>query len=231
MLIGWKTFDKMRGNYGLLLIMVLVVIGLSPFAHGVTWARWLLPLAFLVTMGSALLACGLKRRNFVLMLLLGLASIALSGAGQAVGHGLSHAGGDALRFLFLLLVTGTIFLDVLKNRQVAMNAVFGACCVYLLMGLTWSSFYSVLEWAYPGSFKLDPASVTTTGADWGSVNSQLTYFSLVTLATVGYGDIIPESRPARVLSALEGLIGQLFLAVIIARLVALEIVDRLQRRR
>jgi len=144
-LTGWQAIDRMRGNYGLLLVMTLAVIGLSPFAGGIAWTRWLLLLAFLFTMGSALFACGLRRRVFILFLLLGLASAASSGAGQAMGHGLARAGGDGLRFVFLLLVAGTIFSDVLKSRHVTMNTVLGACCVYLLMGLMWSSFFSVLD--------------------------------------------------------------------------------------
>ena len=60
-------------------------------------------------------------------------------------------------------------------------------------------------------------------------DSQLIYYSMITLTTVGYGDITPVSPQARTLAALEGLIGQLYVAIIIARLVALEIVGRRKR--
>jgi voltage-gated potassium channel len=81
----------------------------------------------------------------------------------------------------------------------------------LLAGVFFGSFYWVLEEIRPGSF--------TASGDFSP--SSAIYFSFVTLATLGYGDIVPRSDVARGLAIVEGVGGQLFLAVLIARLVSL----------
>ena len=79
-----------------------------------------------------------------------------------------------------------------------------------------------------GLFAFDQLLAGTAAAG-SSIDSHLLYFSLITLTTIGYGDIVPVSAPARVLCGIEGLIGQLFVAIIIARLVGMEIAERLGR--
>ena len=105
-----------------------------------------------------------------------------------------------------------------------MDAVLGACCVYLLLGIGWSGIYSLIEWAAPGSFNLPVAA--RAGASTGWIELELIYFSLITMTTVGYGDITPASDPARIVAAVEALLAQLYLAIIIARLVGMELVHR-----
>jgi len=108
------------------------------------------------------------------------------------------AAGLALRFAF-------------SARSVDRQHVDAALSAYLLAGVFFGSFYWVLEQIRPGSF--------TFPGDF-SPNSAI-YFSFVTLATLGYGDIVPRTDVARGLAIVEGVGGQLFLAVLIARLVSL----------
>jgi hypothetical protein len=86
--------------------------------------------------------------------------------------------------------------------------------LYLLLGLVWGVIYATIEMHAPGSFagtlRLDERL-----SDW-------VYYSFVTLTTVGYGDITPLSMAARAVAMLEALVGQLYPAIIIARLVSLQ---------
>jgi hypothetical protein len=84
------------------------------------------------------------------------------------------------------------------------------------MGLLWAFAYEVVELLQPGSFSLKTQSS-------GDTLSQLAYFSFTTLTTLGFGDILPVNPLARSLTVLEGLVGQLFPLILIARLVAMEI--------
>ena len=88
---------------------------------------------------------------------------------------------------------------------------YAALSAYLLAGIFFGISYWVLE-------QIAPRTFTTTG-DFSRVSA--IYFSFVTLATLGYGDIVPRSDVARGLAILEGVGGQLFLAVLVARLVSL----------
>jgi hypothetical protein len=84
------------------------------------------------------------------------------------------------------------------------------------MGLLWAFAYDTVELLQPGSFSLKTQSS-------GGALPQLGYLSFTTLTTLGFGDILPVSPLARSLAVLEGLLGQLFPVILIARLVAMEI--------
>ena len=87
--------------------------------------------------------------------------------------------------------------------------------------MIWALIFSMVEVAHPGSF-LDGGRPLSVSADAGprSLVPSLLYLSLATLSTLGYGDILPVTPTARMLAAIEALIGPLYLAVLIARLVA-----------
>ncbi len=131
-------------------------------------------------------------------------------------------GADGLDVLFLILVIFAILANVFRSREITTESLAGAICAYLLIGALWADVFSILETVRPGSF----SSVTATSNAVTSVESarlqaaQFSYFSFVTLSTLGYGDITPLTRPARNLAALEAIFGQLYLAVLIARLVS-----------
>jgi hypothetical protein len=86
----------------------------------------------------------------------------------------------------------------------------------------WADVFSVLETVQPGSFSSVGAALDTASTVESArlQVAQFSYFSFVTLTTLGYGDITPLSRPARNLAALEAVFGQLYLAVLVARLVS-----------
>jgi Ion channel len=104
---------------------------------------------------------------------------------------------------------------VLRPGTITSHRIQGAVAVYLLFGLAWASAYEWTALTHPDSFNGSPAS----GASW-------IYYSFVTLTTMGYGDITPVHPVARSLAAAEALTGQLYIAILISRLVALEIASR-----
>jgi hypothetical protein len=91
---------------------------------------------------------------------------------------------------------------------------------YLFLGLGWAVLYSMIEGFRPGSFEISPKLVTG-GEVARPLPHVLTYFSFVTLTTVGYGDISPVSPASRTLACMEAVTGQFYLAVIVAGLVSL----------
>ena len=95
--------------------------------------------------------------------------------------------------------------------------------VYLLLGMIWALFYQMVALYSPEAFKL-PQSLGTYGLD--VMQAQLVYFSFVTLTTLGFGDIVAVHATVRMLVILEALMGQLFPAVLLARLVAMELAHR-----
>jgi hypothetical protein len=106
---------------------------------------------------------------------------------------------------------------VLRGGPVTRRRIEGAIALYLLIGLTCGQAYALLARGHPGAF---------AGATGGGGLSAWIYYSFVTLTTIGYGDITPVHPTARSLAMLEGLIGQLYPAILLARLVSLELHSR-----
>jgi voltage-gated potassium channel Kch len=102
----------------------------------------------------------------------------------------------------------------MRARRIDAEHVYAALSAYLLAGVLWGVLYRVIESAFPGSF------ATSGTATAFSIQSAI-YFSFVTLATLGYGDIVPRSEVARGVAIVEAVAGQLYLAVLVARLVSL----------
>ena len=116
----------------------------------------------------------------------------------------------------ILLIMWILLAEVLSKGPVTPNRIQGAIAVYLLFGIGWAHAYHLAELMHPGSFNYTGGQMTGV-SDW-------IYFSFVTLSTVGYGDITPVRPIARALAMGEAMTGQLYLAVLIARLVALEVI-------
>ena len=134
-----------------------------------------------------------------------------------------------LQILFLLLAAVfLVFTAVVVLRQalghdiaVTLDTIAGAVCVYLLLAVIWALIFSLLELVHPGSF-LSDGRMLPSSSRHRAVSPTLLYLSVVTLSTLGYGDVLPVTEQARMLAAIEAIIGQLYLAVLIARLVGIE---------
>ena len=122
---------------------------------------------------------------------------------------------------FFWLVGGTIVLVVMRSRAVTLDSVFGAICAYLLFGLAWAMSYWAIHSVAPSTFSFPEDRASSGGTEIARVVdfSHFVYYSFVTMATLGYGDITPLSRVTRTLSWVQTVTGQFYVAVVIAWLV------------
>jgi hypothetical protein len=113
----------------------------------------------------------------------------------------------------------------LKDARSVTNAhLYTAISIYLLLGMQWFTLYNAIDVFYPGSILHSNATIADR-------QSELLYFSLVTLSTIGYGDVVPLHGEVRILAALEGIAGVLYIAITVALLVsAYKQRDTLQER-
>jgi disulfide bond formation protein DsbB len=114
-----------------------------------------------------------------------------------------------------LLLVMVLLVRVFRKGPVSGSRIQGAIAAYLMLGLGWAHAYAILASHHPHAFATTQAAPATPAA-W-------TYFSFTTLTTVGYGDIVPTAPVARTLAMGEAFAGQLYLAVLVARLVALQV--------
>ena len=119
----------------------------------------------------------------------------------------------------LVFVPVRLSAHVLNRDEVDANTIFGALCAYFFLGMSWSVIYEIVLSRAPDAIAFPEGYDRTF--------SSSVYFSFTTLTTLGYGDITPRSSLARMLAIMEALIGQIYLVVIVAKLVA----DHMSRSR
>ena len=112
-------------------------------------------------------------------------------------------------------------------KHVSGDAIFGAVCGYLLLGIIWSLLYGAVETASPGSFVTAPPKGEDVSAERLD-RGDLSYYSFITLATVGYGDVTPTTPLARMLAWTEAITGQFYLAILVAGLVGFKVTQAMK---
>jgi hypothetical protein len=129
-----------------------------------------------------------------------------------------------LSALFLLVTVVALVSRLFSVRSVTLDMISAAVCAYLLMGIAWGFLFAAVELVHPNSFSaaLLPSGPSSAAPLFRSFHT-FVYYSFVTLTTTGYGDIVPVSDPARILSILEAVVGTLYIAILISRLVSLEL--------
>jgi hypothetical protein len=129
--------------------------------------------------------------------------------------------------LFLGFVAYTIIAEVARLRTVTFDTIFGAGCGYLLVGGIWAFIYSMINvLAHPGFIFTNVASLPPKpDLIQQSRLIPLFYFSFITLTSTGFGDILPLAPVAKAFTVSEAMIGQFYVAILVARLVSLQIVS------
>lgn len=194
-----------------LFVVLLALIGVSPFIEG-TRGTYLLAgfNAFVVLAAAA--ALGRTALSFLLVFVL---------IGGAVGlRFASLEDGRAPLFNWALLLHALVYICVLflllryvfGPEVMDGDRLWGAASAYLMIGILWCFIYALVELEYSQTFLVrgDPSNLQLI---------ELLYFSFSTLTTIGFGDIVPLSRGAQMAALFEGIVGTLFLAILIAKLV------------
>jgi voltage-gated potassium channel Kch len=124
---------------------------------------------------------------------------------------------DATTMAFLFWVLGVVLREVFRPATTELDAVIGALCGFVLILTAFMRLHGLLEALDPGSYQTNGPPLS--GRSDPMLVAVFQYFSTVTLTTVGFGDIVPVTPAARLATGLEAMVGQLYLAVVIATLV------------
>jgi hypothetical protein len=211
-----------------LLAALLVLAVVVPLVQGRYFAFNVL---FCVVLLASAFSVSQRRRQLTTVVLLGIPALVgtscayLAAAWTPIPDVLLMVFVHSTDFVFLGVVSGLILYDVLQGKRVTGDKICGAICVYLLIAVAWSHVYSLIEQIEPGSFAATRISELAADPGGGQFAPRLlfSYYSFVTLTTLGYGDVTPVSAAARTFSWLEAVVGQLYLVVLIARLVGLHV--------
>ena len=200
-----------------LLIALAVFLICAPFVEEFEGGRLVLSLLLSLVLLAAVFAVADRKRTLAIALVLAVPAI----AGRWINHfrpDLIHPSVFLVCALMLLaFVIAHMLRFVLRAPVVTVEVLCGSIAAYLMLGLMWTLAYWLVDQLTPGG----AFSFNTKGGGQSINGFSGFYFSFITLSTVGYGDITPVSRFARWLAALEAMTGLLYVAVLIARLVAL----------
>ncbi len=209
------------GRFLFLLIAIILRFVLRPCLEGFIRIAYLMDIFFTVIFLSAVYAVSQKRGVFIVAIFIALLTVVLLWLTRLTGITSFGIAGNIIGSLFFAFTAIMIIDYLFREDKVTGDMIMGAICVYFLMGLIWAFVFSTMEILQPGSFKITQGIVSQPA---------FAYYSYVTLTTLGYGDITPISAPARSLSLLEAMMGQLYLAVLVARLVGLHISQSMMKK-
>ncbi len=208
-----QTFTEEYGFRNLLVFLLLYIFGspfLTNFPSLAILAHLCLSIALLLSVYAIKKEQGYRTTAMLFLLpvlvLYWCAIYDLIGAGRIYSY--------ILLCLFLGLLVFTFAIQISKFKTITLNTITATLCLYLVIGLFWGALYALLYELVPGSYSgalLDNTS--------GNKFNIFIYFSIVTLTTLGYGDITPQTLEASSLCQLEAIVGQFFTAVVIAWLV------------
>jgi voltage-gated potassium channel len=216
------TRKSTAGNYAFLLSGLIILFWLMPFLTtfpALAQNAFLMRMTLQISYSSLMLLgiWGLRHDSNVFRY--GLALVLLSMTFTIINifyEGIVIEIGSNI--VVLVFSTGSAVIaakHVFGASKIDRNLIFGAMCVYLLMGLIWAILYGVIFQFLPGSFR------GMEGINGEAPMDTLLYYSFVTLASLGYGDITPVEPLARTLAYMEAISGQLYIAIMLAGLVGL----------
>ncbi len=217
-------FAVLLSALALLLIGAPLVPVLGPGLHP-RLASLIVPLLFTVMLLSVVLAVSRTRATEIIALSLAIPTVILQGLQPwLASDGLAMAG-HIFGMLFLAYAIAIIMKRLFTDRRISGDMICASLCVYLLFGVLCALVYSLI-------FYLDSTSFAFSFTEANNVQHMqfggertfvAIYYSFVTMSTLGYGDIVPTSSVARMCAAMQAVTGQLYLAVLVARLVGLHI--------
>lgn len=206
-----------RRRFAVLFFSILLTLVGSPLFDAVGPDLDLLEAFLALNLVSAILSGVVEGRWHTLVALAALFGVSRA-ASIAFGNPLVLSASEAIWAVAGLTACGATLQFALREGVVDSERIYAALSVYLLAGLVFGVAFHVLEGILPGSLR-----ATSAGSAPAAANLQdAIYFSFVTLATLGYGDVVPATAVARSLATLEAVGAQLYLAVLIARLVSLQ---------
>ncbi len=204
-------------NYNILLVLLFFLFVLRPYDHSALYTSvWksFLTIALLIAISN----CSLKRFAKQIISLFAIPVIAVTWIHLFVHSETSFIAASLLMAVFMAMCTCFIIYDVLIRARVTLETLRGVVCAYFLVAFIFAYIYLLLEYLQPGTFQVNGKISSFFAPE--RFFSYMLYFSFVTALTVGFGDIVPIQETGQTFVVIEGIIGQFYVAILVARIVS-----------
>jgi voltage-gated potassium channel len=209
-----------KHRFSLLLVLMLGLIFVFPAVGGIPRLKILVDvyIAFVFLVGVYSIS---SKRHFAYFgLFLALPKFITTALGYIAHVPGMVLVGDVFGILCLIFIAYKILVYVFKQQRITGDIISGMVVIYLLLAYSWALIFQIIEVVQPGSFYIPEACQQDPFS--------FLYFSLVTITTIGYGDITPVSNIAKACAVMNGLIGQIYLVVVVATLVGMRLSQSMQ---
>jgi Ion channel len=203
---------KAQPDFWLLLSLVVVILAYPALDHGILRRLLLGGLDFVPVMVATVRLSRLKGWVWSSVLLM-IGILILTIIGTIFPHPAVLATKWCVATAFYGLTAVGLFSYLKNARSITNDHLYTAVSVYLMIGIMWCALYNVIDIVTPGSIVRSSGVLSDRSTD-------LLYFSLITLSTVGYGDIVAVHPEVRMLAALEAIVGVLYIAIMVSILVS-----------
>lgn len=203
-------------SIGLLLFLIFFFV-ITPFFSESPYANFVLDLSVISLLILSVYMCSENRRYIILSSLLAAPAFIRLIYPTAEVNAITLS----LNAGFFSFVIYVLLNKLFQTKNITMDVIYAAISIYLLIGVLWGILYMLLEFFFVGSFQFPQGMVLKPM--YAEFDQDMLYYSFVTLTTLGYGDILPLTPPAKNLSALEAMVGPIYLTVLVARLVGMHI--------
>ena len=203
-----------------LLVWLLLYLLVSPVLATIPSTRILVNVLLSAVLFSAVYAVNRQNKMFTSTIVLMGMTLILFWIDVFEVISFSRPASSTIICLYLGLLAYSMARIIFSARHITPALISSALCLYLIFGLFWGSLYSLLELVQPGSFA---GSLLANPEQWTDHLHYFQYFSFVTLTTLGYGDILPQTEIATAFCQTEAIIGQFFMAVLVARFVGIQV--------
>jgi len=212
-----RPIPRIPRNAALLVALLLLIVASPSFPGEASWIFVELAFDLILLAGIYSIGLGSHRWPFVTLTVLTLGIRWSELLSEQVSFDVTAS---VLSVIWLAYATTLVISNLFQRRDVTLSTILAAMIAYLFAAIAFSMVFQIIEVQSPGSFSGLPSVDSDVKGDLASA---MMYFSLVCITTMGFGDIVPVSSIARPVAVIEGVFGQLYLAVMIARLVGLHI--------
>ena len=205
-----------------MLIALLVSIVIVPLTESFPVGRVPMLVACTLVFALGVLTSIRQRAVFVPGVVVAVLATATTWSSFFVDHAGLFVAGRCLATAVLLLTAAIILGSVIRQHLATFYSLYGAICTYLLLGFAWAMLYSAVDRIDHDAFDIPHRRSMEASIAGSQVTafSQMVFFSFVTMSTLGYGDITPTTQLAETLAWLQSVMGQFYLAVLVAKLVS-----------
>jgi hypothetical protein len=216
-----RLWQSEMGLSAMLVFLLLAIFVVAPLVASKAAERFWFDISFALLLFSGVVFVSRKGMHGAATFVLVIATLALRWAENSSSSRAVSIASHILSILCLALFAAIVLRQVFREGPITSQRIQGAIAVYLLLGVIWMVAYDLVYKIVPDAFRF------ANSADEANNHfHDLGYYSFITLTTIGYGDIVPAHPAARSLAMAEGLVGQLYPAILIARLVSMQIESR-----